>query len=163
MLPEEVKTGITEVIEETLSEAFIVEMDLKRGPKTTLIVRVDTDKGITMAECTTLSRAVSALLEEKDYFDFAYTFELTSPGVGNPLKLHRQYVKNIGRHLQVRLTNGEEIKGKLEAVDENLITILPLKKKLSKAKRKKLKGKIEEPKETDIEFSDILEAKVIIV
>ncbi|MCI4666821.1 MAG: ribosome assembly cofactor RimP [Bacteroidia bacterium] len=163
MLPEEVRTAIEEVIGETNSEAFIVEMKMKRGPKTTLLIKVDTDKGITMTECTTLSRAVSWLLEEKDYFDFAYTLELTSPGVGNPLILHRQYIQNIGRHLQVKLADGNEMKGKLEAVEEEYFMILPLKKKLSKSQRKKLKGKIEEPKETKIEFSDILEAKVIII
>jgi len=164
MLQEELRTEIAEVIGATLKDAFVVDMKLKRGPQSSLLIQVDTDKGITMAQCADLSRAVGAFIDEKDLFDFSFNLELSSPGVGSPLKLHRQYVNNVGRFLNIRIEGEDkETKGKLLEVSESSIRILPLQKKLSKSQKKKLKGKIEEPKERNIDFSDILEAKVIII
>ena len=108
-------------------------------------------------------KAANALmeLEEEKSLDFSYRLEVSSPGVGFPLKLHRQYVSNIGRHLKIVLVNQEEISGKLLKVEEEeiLLELLPT---APKGKKKSRKPKTAGP-EKQIKFSDIKESKVIIV
>ncbi|MEL6593103.1 MAG: hypothetical protein AAFQ68_23595 [Bacteroidota bacterium] len=157
MLSEAVLQRIETTIAEVNPEAFVVDISLKKGKKSTLFVRVDTDKGISLSECTSISRAIGQLLEEEKELDFAYRLEVSSPGVGFPLKLHRQYVQNIGRHLSVINHGGHEIQGKLLEVEEEHILLAPI----VKAKQKNKKAGTAEPKQ--IQFSEIKESKVIIV
>ena len=103
MLADEVKETIVAVIEQTEPDVFIVDMSLNRGKANTLHIRVDTDNGISLAQCTQISRADGRELEEMPEMDFPYRLEVSSPGVGFPLKLHRQYVQNKGRHLMLLL------------------------------------------------------------
>ncbi|MEO0899658.1 MAG: ribosome assembly cofactor RimP [Bacteroidota bacterium] len=164
MLSEDVQQSLSQIIEGANPEAFVVEMKMNRGPSTKLLIKVDTDRGISMSECAELSRAVSAFIDEnEDLFDFSFTLELTSPGVGSPLLLKRQYTNNIGRFLKVSFGE-KEVKGKLEEVTETEIRMTPHRKKLSKSQLKKLEKKGETlPDEYIITFADIKEAKVIII
>ena len=68
------------------------------------------------------------IIEEYDLIQGKYVLEVSSPGVGQPLKLKRQYHKNVGRHLDVLTLEGKEYKGKLIDVLPNAI-ILKFKKK----------------------------------
>ena len=126
-----------------------------------LFVRVDTDNGISLSECTKLSRKVGFVLEEVRELDFPYRLEVSSPGVGFPLKLHRQYIQNIGRHLSVINHGGHELQGKLLAVEEESITLEPFAEHKGKNKSAKPKPLVDEPKQ--IPFSEIKESKVIII
>jgi ribosome maturation factor RimP len=166
MLAEEVRTLIVQTIEEVNPSAFVVDLELKRGKLSTLFVRVDTDQGISLAECTELSRAIGRQLEDREDMNFAYRLEVSSPGVGFPLKLHRQYVQNIGRNLRVLRNNGQEHKGELLAVDPSSITLgpLPAKKKKSKHKKKaKSSAQAADQAPIQLAFAEIQESKVIIV
>lgn len=150
----QIEKRVTELVEEKISdrpELFLVEV--KMLPNNKLIIHVDGDEGITIQDCAAISRHVGFHLEEENTIDKAYNLEVSSPGVGEPLKLKRQYDKNIGRDLSVKLAGGEIKEGKLLFVDDNGITI--------EAKVKE-KGKKAVLVETGIDFNSITETKVLI-
>lgn len=159
MLSPEIEDKIRKIIQEINSEAFIIEIALHRSKRSILSILVDTDKGITLPEIATLSRKIGWNLEESGDFDIAYTLEVSSPGVGVPLKILRQYIKNIGRNLKVTFNEGKEIKGKLIFVDESMVRLEPLAPKKNKKNRRKgeeLSGELEIP------FVEIKTAKVLV-
>lgn len=165
MLAVKVKTTIVDTIAEINPEAFIVDIELKRSNNSTLFVRVDTDQGISLAACSKISRSLGRKLDEMKEMDFPYRLEVSSPGVGFPLKLHRQYIQNVGRCLRVTRLDGEIQEGVLLEVDAKMVQLGPLPIKGKKKKNKKAKAAPAEhdtgPKQ--IAFSEIKESKVIIV
>lgn len=150
----QVEKRVIALVEEKISdrpELFLVEV--KMLPNNKLIIHVDGDEGISIQDCAAISRHVGFHLEEENTIEKAYNLEVSSPGVGEPLKLQRQYVKNIGRELSVKLNGGEIKEGKLLSVEDHSITI--------EAKVKE-KGKKAQLVETSIDFSNITETKVLI-
>lgn len=150
----QVEKRVIELVEEKISdrpELFLVEV--KMLPNHKLIIHVDGDEGISIQDCAAISRHVGFHLEEENTIEKAYNLEVSSPGVGEPLKLKRQYQKNIGRDLSVKLSGGEIKEGKLLGVDEKSITI--------EAKVKE-KGKKAQLVETSVDFENIIETKVLI-
>jgi len=150
----QVEKRVKELIEEKIAdrpELFLV--DIKMLPNNKLIIHVDGDEGITIQDCAAISRHVGFHLEEENVLDKAYNLEVSSPGIGEPLKLKRQYDKNIGREVSVKLEGGELKEGKLLSVDDNGIVI---------EAKVKLKGKKAELVETIIDFKNITETKVLI-
>ena len=145
---------VIELVEEKISdrpELFLVEV--KMLPNNKLIIHVDGDEGITIQDCAAISRHVGFHLEEENTIDKAYNLEVSSPGVGEPLKLKRQYDKNIGRDLSVKLAGGDIMEGKLLSMTDTAITI--------EAKVKE-KGKKAQLVETSLDFDNIIETKVLI-
>lgn len=145
---------VIELVEEKISdrpELFLVEV--KMLPNNKLIIHVDGDEGISIQDCAAISRHVGFHLEEENTIEKAYNLEVSSPGVGEPLKLKRQYVKNIGRELSVKLNGGEIKEGKLLAVNDQSVVI--------EAKVKE-KGKKAQLVETSLDFDQIIETKVLI-
>lgn len=161
MLTEAVQTIIEETIAQVNPDAFVVDVSLRRGKMSNLFVRVDTDKGISLSECTILSRKLGFVLEEVKQLDFPYRLDVSSPGIGFPLKLHRQYIQNIGRHLSVVNHGGHELQGKLLDVEEESIILELFAHHKGKNKSMKPKPLVDEPKQ--IPFSEIKESKVIII
>jgi ribosome maturation factor RimP len=159
MLTEKIHQQIVDHINSLNPEAFVVDITLKKGRISQLMIRVDTDQGISMAELGAINRSLGPWLDEQNVFDFEYAMEISSPGVGEPLRLERQYRQNLGRDLKVSLAAGGEITGKLESVDEDSISVRPYKK------NKHLK-KGQKPKMADTEkkllFEDIKKSIVII-
>jgi ribosome maturation factor RimP len=157
-LTPEIQKHILSIIEMVNPECFVVEMRLKKSGQSILLIRVDTDAGIQLEECMKISRAVGKWLEESDPFQFNYTLEVTSPGVGEPLLLKRQYKKEVGRRLRVILKDVAVVEGTLQAAnDENIILSLDPPKK---------KKKPEDPPidlEKSIPYDAIKEAKVVIM
>ncbi|RAJ25586.1 ribosome assembly cofactor RimP [Pedobacter cryoconitis] len=150
----QVEKRVIELVEEKISdrpELFLVEVKLLPGNK--LIIHVDGDQGISIQDCAAISRHVGFHLEEENTIEKAYNLEVSSPGVGEPLKLQRQYEKNIGRELSVKVTGGDIMEGKLLDVNAQSITI--------EAKVKE-KGKKAQLVETSLDFSNIIETKVLI-
>lgn len=158
-LEEQVKIEVVKLIEELDPEIFLVDVILHRGSQSVLSVLIDTDVGITIDRCVKLSRMLGAILEEHPGFGFAYRLEVSSPGITRPLKLLRQYRKNIGRELKVRTLEGQTFQGLLTKIEENSIVLEPKRKG---KKKKKKKGAVEEEREVKIEFDTIKEAKVVI-
>ncbi|WP_343530712.1 ribosome assembly cofactor RimP [Pedobacter sp.] len=150
----QVEKRVSELVEEKIADRpdlFLV--DVKMLPNNKLIIHVDGDQGISIQDCVAISRHVGFHLEEENAIETAYNLEVSSPGVGEPLRLHRQYAKNIGRELGLKLTNGDKKEGKLVEVNENVITI---------EEQVKEKGKKVQLVSSQIALNDITETKVLI-
>ena len=136
------------------SDLFLIELKFLENNK--IYVEVDGDAGVTLKECIRISREIEHNLdrEEEDF-----SLEVTSPDVANPLKVRRQYLKNIGRILDVKLRDNSTVQGVLKSVIENEIELE------WKAREPKPigKGKITVVKNAIIQFDNILEAKVKII
>ena len=103
-------------------EVFLIEVKSTPGNKITVLL--DADNGITIEKCATINRALYKYIEETGLFpDGNFTLEVSSPGVDRPLQLHRQYVKNIGRKVEVLYNDGTKVEGKLDQVTEENIII----------------------------------------
>eukprot|EP00389_Voromonas_pontica_P013410 GDKH01020701.1.p1 GENE.GDKH01020701.1~~GDKH01020701.1.p1 ORF type:complete len:156 (-),score=18.41 GDKH01020701.1:250-717(-) len=101
---------------------FIVEVIVKGvSGKTKILVLLDSDTGFNIDDCADLSRAISNEMEAEAIMDDPYILEVSSPGLDHPLKLKRQYQKNVGRDLKLVLTDSSIVKGKLIEVCENTI------------------------------------------
>lgn len=97
---------------------FVVDVvaSFKGNPGKVLVI-VDGDKGIGIDDCAELSRELSKNLDDTNLIPQAFNLEVSTPGLDQPLKSKRQYVKNIGRNVRVRQTDKTE-EGKLTAVDD---------------------------------------------
>ena len=136
------------------SELFLIELKFLADNK--IYVEVDGDNGVTLKECIRISREIEHNLDrEEDDF----SLEVTSPDVANPLKVKRQYIKNMNRILDVKLRDNSAVQGELKGVTDNEIELE------WKAREPKPigKGKITVVKNRTIQFEDILEAKVKII
>ena len=103
---------------------FIVDVVASfKGNPGKLLVTVDGDKGIGIDDCAELSRELSKALDETTLIPGAFNLEVSTPGLDQPLKSKRQYVKNIGRNIRVRQADKIE-EGKLTAVHEDRIELL---------------------------------------
>ena len=92
-----------------------------------LRVYIDKEGGITIDDCEIISRALSDLLDEKDYIDEAYILEVSSPGLGRPLKKDKDYARSIGEEVDVKLfkpiEKQKEFSGILESYNDTEVTI----------------------------------------
>lgn len=103
-------------------EYFLVSIRIK--PTNNIKVYVDGDNGITIEKCVRFNRKLYQLIEEAGiYPEGEFSLELSSPGVDEPLKLYRQYVKNIGRDVEVVFTDDTCKAGKMLSVTEADIVI----------------------------------------
>ncbi|MFN3969551.1 ribosome assembly cofactor RimP [Flavobacterium sp.] len=150
------KEKVTNLLEEGLLEKpslFLVDLTISESYKIT--VTLDGDNGVTLQDCIDISRVIDNNLdrEEQDY-----SLEVASAGVSTPLRMVRQYKKNIGRTLKVK-TATETIEAKLEQVTDESITL----SWTAREPKKVGKGKETVEHKRDIPYSEIKEAIVIII
>ena len=113
---------------------FLVEVSIK--PVNNIKVFIDADQGAAIDYLTKVNRALYKYIEESGFFpDGDFSLEVSSPGLDEPLKLNRQYLKNIGRQAEVVLKNGIKKEGKLISAGENEIVI---EEEKGKGKKKEL-------------------------
>ena len=114
------------IMEELGFELVDVEY-VKEGSNWYLRAYIDKPGGITVDDCETVSRRLDALLDEEDFIDESYILEVSSPGLGRPLKKEKDFARSIGEEIEIHFyksVNGEkEIVGILESYDEKTITI----------------------------------------
>ena len=147
------KEKVAALLEQELAgDKNLFLIDFKVTPDHTIKVVIDGDQGVTLKDCIRVSRAIEHKLDREDE-DFS--LEVTSAGATAPIKIPRQFLKNIGRKLQVK-TLQEKFEGNLTAADENKI-ILEWKAREPKPVGK---GKVTVVKQQEIAISDIEEAKV---
>lgn len=150
------KDQITELLQPYLEDdrIFIVEVKIGEGKiRQTIIILLDTDEGIKIEECASISRRLAHFIETNELIPDAYNLEVSSPGIDQPLLLRRQYIKNIGRNLKLQLIEGSEKIGALENVTDEGIVF--------KEETKKSKGKKVVLLESQtIAFENIKQAKV---
>jgi ribosome maturation factor RimP len=143
------------LLEDGLAEypdLFLIDLSISDNNK--IIVTLDGDNGVQLQDCINISRAIEHNLDREEQ-DFA--LEVASAGVSLPLKLVRQYRKNIGRTLKIK-TSTKTIEALLKDVTENSIEV-----EWSSREPKKIgKGKETVLHQEKIDYKDILEAIVTI-
>eukprot|EP01035_Chromulina_nebulosa_P058653 gene58653-80320_t len=101
---------------------FLVQIRIK--PTNNIKVFLDGDQGITIETCIKINRKLYVWIEESKLFpDDDFSLEVSSPGLGEPLLMQRQYVKNIGRSVEVKLEDATVLEGELKAVNDEGIEI----------------------------------------
>jgi len=128
------------VVEKKLSELltelpgyFLVEINVK--PTNNIKVFVDADQGAAIDQLSRINRALYKWVEENLFPNGDFSIEVSSPGLEEPLKLNRQYLKNVGRMVEIVLKNGLKKEGKLISVSENEIVI---EEEIGKGKKKEV-------------------------
>ncbi|TYQ00300.1 ribosome maturation factor RimP [Tenacibaculum adriaticum] len=152
MNQEKVKILLQEALDENQS-LYLIDLQFLANGKIKVIV--DGDSGIPLSECVRISRNIEHNLdrEEEDF-----SLEVTSPDISHPLKIKRQYIKNIDRVLKVK-TQVEDFEGILKEVLDEAITL-----KWEAREPKPIgKGKHTVEKSVSIPYADIIEAKVKII
>ena len=100
---------------------------VKEGSNFYLRAYIDKPQGITVDDCEVVSRAFSQKLDEEDFIEEAYIMEVSSPGLGRPLKKEKDYKRSMGKELEIRtyraVNREKEFYGILTAYDENSVTI----------------------------------------
>lgn len=149
-----IEKRVKALVEENIADKpnlFLVDVKMHSNGK--LVILVDGDNGIGIDECVAISRHVGFHLEEENVIEKAYNLEVSSPGVDAPLTFLRQYVKNVGRNLAIKMADGTKREGKLSALAEDAIII---------EEKIKEKGKKAELIESVIPINQITETKVLI-
>ncbi len=101
--------------------------DRRERGRRVLQMFVDTDEGITIAQCAEVSRELAAKLDASDIISEPYELEVSSPGIDRPIVVLRQYRKNVGRKFAVRYWEGTEtraFRGTLTAVEGSHLTFV---------------------------------------
>jgi ribosome maturation factor RimP len=135
-----------------LQDCFLIELNVL--PNKRVEVFIDSDDVVTFEKCKQLSRIVEAEIEEKGWFGENYTLDVSSAGVGRPLRNPRQYKKNIGRKVEIRLTDKQKISGELSAVEGDTLSIKRI------VKRKEGKKNIQEEVVDTVNIAEMEEIKV---
>jgi ribosome maturation factor RimP len=103
-------------------DLFIVEIRIK--PINNIKVFIDGDQGISIEKLVSYNRKLYKVIEENEMFPNGdFSLEVSSPGLDEPLKLNRQYQKNIGRFVEVSMIDGTKVEGKLLATNETGISV----------------------------------------
>ncbi len=128
---------------------FLVEVRIK--PTNNIKVFIDADEGINLATLVDYNRKLYKQIEESGMFpDGNFSLEVSSPGLDEPLKKHRQYKKNIGRYVHITRADGTVMEGKLiEATDDGVIV-----------ETETGKGKKKEVKQETVLLTDIKTTKI---
>lgn len=100
---------------------------VKEGGNWYLRAYIDKPGGITVDDCEVISRELSDKLDEKDFVEDAYILEVSSPGLGRPLKKEKDFERSLGEEVEVRtyraVNRQKEFTGILKAYDKDSITI----------------------------------------
>ncbi|HIX76706.1 MAG TPA: ribosome maturation factor RimP [Candidatus Fusicatenibacter merdavium] len=100
---------------------------VKEGGNWYLRAYIDKEGGITVDDCENVSRAFSDRLDEDDFIEDAYILEVSSPGLGRPLKKEKDYRRSMGKELEIRTYRAvdrcREFYGVLTAYDDDSVTI----------------------------------------
>ncbi len=115
-------TGFLEQILMDFPEVFLVQVRIK--PTNNIKVFIDTDEGITIEKCIKVNRKLYAAIEEAVMFDEGdFSLEVSSPGIGEPIVLNRQYLKNVGRNFVVTTHDDAKLEGVLKDCTEDGIVL----------------------------------------
>ena len=146
---------------EELLNTFLAEredlylIDLKISATDAITVILDGDIGVTLQDCLDASRAIENNMDREEH-DFS--LQVMSAGLSEPLVSERQFKKNIGRELEILLTDSTNIEGELVKVESDKITMV-----LKYRKPKEVgKGKVDVVEEREILYTSIKKALVAI-
>ena len=117
---------ITPILERNQFE--LVDVDyVKEGSDWYLRAYIDKEGGITVNDCTLVAREMNEILDREDYVEGSYIFEVSSPGLGRPLKKEKDYVRAMGKNLEIRtyraINKEKEFYGVLKSYNNETVTI----------------------------------------
>jgi ribosome maturation factor RimP len=153
----EVKHKIEEWLGPELAERNLYLVDIKFPMGRQIEVYIDSDTGVQISECATISRLLEKQLDESGMVPENYILEVSSPGMSNPLRLPRQYKRRIGQVLEIQKADGTQLEGELVEADEDKIKVREVMPQMSKTQKAKSK-EIQEPKEYVLKFDEIKKA-----
>ena len=117
---------LTPIVEEYGFELVDVEY-VKEGSTWYLRSYIDKPGGISIDDCEKVSRRLSDLLDQEDFIEDAYIMEVSSPGLGRPLKKEKDFRRSLGEEVEIRtyrmIDKQKEFTGILKDYDENTVTI----------------------------------------
>lgn len=120
------ETLILPIIEKNNYELVDVEF-VKEGSHWFLRAYVDKEGGFSVNDCEKVSREFSDLLDKEDFIEESYILEISSPGLGRPLKKDKDFARSIGEEVEVKLYKAfeaqKEFSGTLEAYDADTVTM----------------------------------------
>ena len=150
------QAALKDIIDEALAlneSLYLIELSISVNNKVQVVV--DGDNGVSLSETMRISRVINDTFD-REVEDFS--LEVGTPDIAHPLKVKRQYIKNLNRILKVK-TEEEELEGTLVTADEDKIVLQ------WKAREPKLvgKGKVTVDKTVTLEYTEIKEAKVKIL
>ena len=118
---------ITPILDRMNFELVDVEY-VKEGGTWYLRAYIDKEGGITVNDCEAVAREMNEILDREDFVEDSYVFEVSSPGLGRPLKKEKDYIRSMGREVEIRtyraINREKEFYGILSAYDENTVTII---------------------------------------
>ncbi len=114
------KEEIAKIVESAIEGTDLFVVDIHVNPGNAIEVLMDKDSGLTIDDCKKISRAIEGSYD-REVEDFS--LEVSSPGVGKPLKVTRQYLKNVGRTALVLTQSGDKLEGVITAADETGCTL----------------------------------------
>ena len=127
---EDYESKTEELLEPIVAEAGFELVDVeyvKEAGIWYLRAYIDKPGGITVDDCEAVSRKFSDILDEKDYIEDSYIFEVSSPGLGRPLKKEKDFQRSLGEDVEIRtyrpIEGQKEFEGVLKAFDKNTVTI----------------------------------------
>lgn len=149
------KEQIENLIKPKIDEEDLFQVEVSVNSSNKISVFIDGDKGVTIDQCMALSRFIEQNLnrDEEDY-----ELDVSSAGLDLPLKVQRQYIKNIGRSVAIILRNGQKLTGKLVNANDDGIN-------LEVEKNVVLEGKKRKQQITEImplNYSDIKSTKIVV-
>jgi ribosome maturation factor RimP len=126
-IKEKIKSLLGPILDQ--HQAYLVDVAIRneRGGKLVQVF-LDTDKGVTIEQCVEISRSLASEIEREDAIETSYRLEVSSPGIDKPLKLLRQYHKNIGRRFKVtfeRAGSKSIVTGPLSSIVDDVLTFTP--------------------------------------
>ena len=117
---------ITPILDRMNFELVDVEY-VKEGGTWYLRAYIDKEGGITVNDCEAVAREMNEILDREDFVEDSYVFEVSSPGLGRPLKKEKDYIRSMGKEVEIRtyraIIREKEFYGILSAYDENTVTI----------------------------------------
>jgi ribosome maturation factor RimP len=151
------KDKVLELLNKGLEEkpsVFLIDLKISEGNK--IVVTLDGDHGVNLQDCIDISRAIEHNLdrEEEDF-----SLEVASAGATSPLKFPRQYKKNIGRKLEVKKIDGTILEATITDATDEFVAL----EWTSREPKQIGKGKETVVHKVEVPYSEIKEAKVIIV
>ena len=115
------------IIEENHFELVDVEY-VKEGSDMHLQIYADKEGGINIDDCVLISRALEKKLDEEDFIKDPYILEVSSPGLGRPLKKDKDFKRNIGKKVELKLFKAvnkqKEFEGILHRFDDQTVVLL---------------------------------------
>ncbi|MCA6361713.1 MAG: ribosome assembly cofactor RimP [Bacteroidetes bacterium] len=147
---------IADLASAKLADSGSYLVDVSVAPGNRIVVTIDNEQGLGIADCVAMSRWIENQLD-REAEDFS--LDVTSPGLDQPFKVFRQYVKNIGREVEVKQTDGKKLGGILVSAAEGEGIVIEEKK------REKVEGKKSKQNVTyrhEVPFASIKETKIVI-